>query len=143
MNVGKILKKKRLELNLTQEEVAASLFVSRQTISNWENEKTLPDIESLIRLAEFYHISLDKLLLKGSDVVENIKKQEKNADLKRLIKLIAIAKLVNIFLLGVWITMLATSQLDLEIILPLLIITIVNFAFSLTGLDSKHFDSDR
>ncbi|MGX6979950.1 helix-turn-helix domain-containing protein [Vagococcus elongatus] len=137
MNVGKIIKEKRLELNLTQEEVAASLFVSRQTISNWENEKTLPDIESLIRLAEFYDISLDKLLLKGSDVVENIKKQEKNADLRRLMRLIAFSKLINIFLLGVWITMMATSQLGLEIILPLLIITVVNFAFSLTTLDSN------
>lgn len=83
MNLSTVLKEKRIEGNLTQEEVADQLFVTRQTISNWENGKTLPDIDSLIDLANFYHLSLDNILLKGSDVVEDIKRKE---DLARLNK---------------------------------------------------------
>jgi len=83
MNLSTVLKEKRIEGNLTQEEVADQLFVTRQTISNWENGKTLPDIDSLIDLANFYHLSLDNILLKGSDVVEDIKRKEDLARLKK------------------------------------------------------------
>lgn len=40
-------------------QVAESLLVSRQTISNWENGKSLPDIVSVIRMSELYNVSLD------------------------------------------------------------------------------------
>ncbi|MBO0442269.1 helix-turn-helix transcriptional regulator [Vagococcus fluvialis] len=76
MRLGEVLKEKRVELNLTQEEVGEKLFVTRQTISNWENGKTLLDIDSLIDIASFYDLSLDKVLLKGSDIVEDIKKKK-------------------------------------------------------------------
>jgi len=62
---------------LTQEQVAEKIFVSRKTISNWETGKTIPDIDSVIRLANLFNLSLDNLLLEGSDIVENIKKQER------------------------------------------------------------------
>lgn len=51
---------------MTQEEIAEKIYVSRQSISNWENDKTYPDIISVIKLSEVYQISLDQLL-KGSD----------------------------------------------------------------------------
>lgn len=54
---------------------------NRKTISNWETGKTTPDIDSLIRLANFFYLSLDNLLLEGSEVVENIKN---DAELRRL-----------------------------------------------------------
>lgn len=76
MTLGDTILEKRKERNLTQTEVAESLFVSRQTIANWERDKTLPDIESLIRLAEFYQLSLDEIFLNDSAVVESIKRQE-------------------------------------------------------------------
>lgn len=77
MQLQEILKQERKQLNLTQEEVGNKLYVTRQTISNWETGKTLPDIDSLIDIAKFYDLSLDNLLLKGSDIVENIKRKEK------------------------------------------------------------------
>ncbi|MFI3603668.1 helix-turn-helix transcriptional regulator [Vagococcus fluvialis] len=52
MRLGEVLKEKRVELNLTQEEVGEKLFVTRQTISNWENGKTLPDIVEDIKKKE-------------------------------------------------------------------------------------------
>ena len=83
MSLGAKLKEQRKQKGLTQEEVAEAIYVSRQTVSNWETGKTLPDIESLIDIAQFYHLSLDSLLLKGSDVVEDIKKKERLASLGR------------------------------------------------------------
>lgn len=62
MKFGERLKNARLDMYLTQENVANELFITRQTISSWENEKTYPDISSLIKLSNYYHISLDVLL---------------------------------------------------------------------------------
>lgn len=62
MNIGFKIKNARVKANLTQEQVAEALGVSRQTISNWENEKTYPDIVSVIKMSDLYDISLDHLL---------------------------------------------------------------------------------
>ena len=66
MKIEDKLKKARMDKNMTQEEVAEKIFVSRQSISNWENNKTYPDIGNVIALSDLYQISLDELL-KGSD----------------------------------------------------------------------------
>lgn len=63
-NQGTELKK------LTQEQVAELLGVSRQTISNWENEKSYPDIISVIKMSECYDVSLD-YLLKGEQKMKS------------------------------------------------------------------------
>ena len=52
MEIGKKLKEARQGAKLTQEQVAERLFVSRQTISNWENEKSYPDIVSVVNLSD-------------------------------------------------------------------------------------------
>lgn len=49
MRFGERLKKARSDMNLTQGDVANELYITRQTISSWENEKTYPDISSLIQ----------------------------------------------------------------------------------------------
>ena len=61
-DIGSKIKAARLEKKLTQEQVAELLGVSRQTISNWENEKSYPDIISVIKMSECYDVSLDYLL---------------------------------------------------------------------------------
>ena len=48
------------------------MHVSRQTISNWENEKTYPDILSLIQLSDLYQVSLDELLKGDSKMIEHL-----------------------------------------------------------------------
>ena len=68
MEIGKKLKNARIEAGLTQEKAAEKIDVSRQTISNWENEKSYPDIISVIELSNLYSISLDDLL-KGDDAM--------------------------------------------------------------------------
>ena len=72
MELGKQIKKYRTEANLSQEELADKIFVSRQTISNWENDKTYPDIKSLVLMSEVFRVSLD-YLIKGD--LERMKKE--------------------------------------------------------------------
>ena len=62
MDIGVKIKNARIKANLTQEQAAETLGVSRQTISNWENEKTYPDIVSVVKMSDLYDISLDRLL---------------------------------------------------------------------------------
>ena len=62
MEIEKKLKEVRERAGLTQEQVAQSVMVSRQTISNWENGRSLPDIISIIKLSDLYGISVDELL---------------------------------------------------------------------------------
>lgn len=83
MGIDHVLKEKRKEYQLTQEQLAEKIYVTNKTVSNWETGKTTPDIDSLIRLANLFDLSLDNLLLEGSDVVKNIKKQTKLKSLKK------------------------------------------------------------
>jgi len=62
MDIGIKIKDARIAAQLTQEQVAEALGVSRQTMSNWENNKTYPDIVSVIKMSDLYEISLDHLL---------------------------------------------------------------------------------
>lgn len=72
MEIGKKLKTARQGSGLTQEQVAERLYVSRQTISNWENEKSYPDIVSVVRLSDLYSISLDDLLKGDAKMLEHL-----------------------------------------------------------------------
>lgn len=80
MELGKQIKKYRSEMNLSQEELADKVFVSRQTVSNWENDKNYPDIKSLLLLGEVFGVSLD-ILVKGD--IENMKKVINEAEVKK------------------------------------------------------------
>ncbi len=79
MEIGNQIKKYRAELKLSQEELADKIFVTRQTISNWENEKNYPDIKSLVMLSSLFGISLDNLV-KGD--LEEMKEQIKETDIQ-------------------------------------------------------------
>ena len=62
MDIGTKLKAARIAAGLTQEQAAELLSVSRQTMSNWENNKTYPDIVRVIKMSDLYAVSLDHLL---------------------------------------------------------------------------------
>lgn len=72
--LANILKEKRKELALTQQDVAEQLNVTRQTVSSWELGKNIPDVSSLIELSELYDISLDYMLKGDKQVTEKLKK---------------------------------------------------------------------
>lgn len=64
--IAETLKALREEHHLTQQELADALGVTRQSVSNWERGKNLPDIECIVHISETYGISLDTLIL-GKD----------------------------------------------------------------------------
>lgn len=70
MNLGSNLYNARKKSGLSQEEVAEKLGVSRQTISKWETDETLPDIRQAKRLAGLYRLTLDDLIAFDAEVEE-------------------------------------------------------------------------
>lgn len=66
--IGEYLKTKRLELKMTQQEVAAYLNISCQSISKWENGQSLPSLEILARISILYQISIDEMLKENDDL---------------------------------------------------------------------------
>lgn len=77
MGFGENLMRSRKKSGLSQEEVAAKLGVSRQTVSKWELGETLPDIQQAKKLSTLYHITLDELVeldLQVKEIQEVIEK---------------------------------------------------------------------
>ena len=60
--VGENIKNTRKKFGITQEELAEKINVTRQAVSNWENGKTEPDIETLTKIAQIFDISIDELV---------------------------------------------------------------------------------
>ena len=96
MEIGKKLKNARIEAGLTQEKAAEKIDVSRQTISNWENEKSYPDIISVIALSDLYSVSLDELLKGDQKMAEHL---EENTNVVKINKILTLAILLNIILM--------------------------------------------
>ncbi|MEY8462163.1 helix-turn-helix domain-containing protein [Streptococcus merionis] len=92
MQLGDLIKQERQKQGNTQESLAEMLGVSRQTIINWEKGKTLPDSQSLVRLAKEYHLSFDELL--GLQVATKRQHIWKNYAI--LLATLALGSLVNI-----------------------------------------------
>ena len=96
MEIGKKLKNARIEAGLTQEKAAEKINVSRQTISNWENEKSYPDIISVIALSDLYSVSLDELLKGDQKMTEHL---AESTDVVKSNKKLTGAILLNIILM--------------------------------------------
>ena len=60
-NFGEILKRLREERNLSQQQLATRLFVSRSSIANWENSRRIPDMTLIIRIARFFNVDISML----------------------------------------------------------------------------------
>ena len=102
MEIGKKLKDARMRSGFTQESVAEKVNVSRQTISNWENEKSYPDTISVIELSNLYSISLDELLKGDEKMMEHL--EESTNVVKSTRKLIGVI-LLNIITVILLITL--------------------------------------
>ena len=96
MEIGKKLKNARIEAGFTQEKAADKIDVSRQTISNWENEKSYPDIISVIALSDLYSVSLDELLKGDQKMAEHL---EESTNVVKSNKKLTGAILLNIILM--------------------------------------------
>lgn len=101
MQFSKILKKKRKELRITQQDLADKLFVTRQTVSRWENDVSYPNLDTVVEISNILNLSLDDLL-KGDNnsVVQNISKNVRdNSKYKKyLISVSIICSILFLFL---------------------------------------------
>lgn len=97
MQIGQQIKKYRQHLNLSQDGLADKVYVTRQTISNWENNKSYPDINSLLLLSNVFSCTLDELV-KGD--VEKMKEEIQKVDLNdfnRMAKIFGCLMILMIF----------------------------------------------
>lgn len=62
MEVGRRIREQRTREGMSQDDLAARVYVSRQTISSWENDKTYPDVQSLLLLSEIFGVTVDSLV---------------------------------------------------------------------------------
>ena len=91
MELGTQIRKYRNERTLSQEALAEQVFVSRQTVSNWENDKSYPDVKSLMLLSEVFEVSLDQLIKGDVEIMKEQIEQIDQTDQKRF------GRLSNIF----------------------------------------------
>ena len=80
MNIGKNIRDIRTKNNMSQEEFGKLFYVTRQTVSNWENEKSFPDLKTIVEISDRFDISLDKLLKEDKQMVESITNKIKIAE---------------------------------------------------------------
>lgn len=131
MELGQLLKEKRQSNQCTQEQLADKIGVTSKTVSNWETGKTTPDLDSIIRLAKLYELSLDEVLIEKSEVVENIKKIEVAKSAK---KYFVLCWITNIIFFLILVTQKYFGELSKPVFMLLVIAIIlngcVNFYFS-------------
>ena len=95
MEIGKQIRKYRGVLRLSQDELADKVYVTRQTVSNWENERNYPDIRSLVLLSNVFGVSLD-ILVKGD--LEQMKDEIRTEDIRKFRR---DSRIYTLFLIGV------------------------------------------
>ena len=105
MDIGVKIKNARIKANLTQEQAAETLGVSRQTISNWENEKTYPDIVSVVKMSDLYDISLDRLLKEEKPVSDYLDYLEESTNVVKSNQKLIGAIILNIITVILLITL--------------------------------------
>jgi transcriptional regulator with XRE-family HTH domain len=106
MKIDSKLKKARLEKELTQENVANILNVSRSTISSWEVGRSYPDLDNLVAISDLYDVSLDNLLREDSNMIKKLSLDTKQ---KKMFKIIISLLLIFIVITVGYIFMLLKS----------------------------------
>ena len=116
MDFGEQIKSIRKRENLTQEQFAMKLNVSRQAVSNWENNKNLPDIGMLILMSNVFQISLDQLI-KGDNHMNNMtEKVIKDGSETRRAKYNMISSVIGGILLLIGVMLLVIKGMSVEYI---------------------------
>ncbi|MCI5857290.1 MAG: helix-turn-helix domain-containing protein [Agathobacter sp.] len=121
MELGRQIKKYRNELSMSQDTLAERVFVSRQTISNWENDKSYPDVNSLVLLSEVFHTSIDNLIKGDIEIMKQEVRSEDKKQFERLSQVFAVMLLtmmitpiplvhfLNYIGIAIWVVFAATT----------------------------------
>ena len=97
MQLGQMIAKIRKEQGMTQETFAKKFDVTRQTVSNWENEKSYPDLHTLIKISDEFNLSLDVLLKGDTTMVKDIDKKIKKHSLYKGVIVVLVFMVVGLF----------------------------------------------
>jgi len=111
MQFSEQLKKIRSDHHLKQDHMANDLHVSRQTISSWETDRNLPDLEMVVNISEFYNVPLDDLILGGSNMKEKLIKDGSEG---RRAKINLVMTIIATFLLLLGLMCLVIKGLSVE-----------------------------
>ncbi len=112
MEVGNRIREQREAKGISQDELAQKVFVSRQTVSNWERGKTLPDVQSLLLLSNLFDVSVDTLV-RGDE--ETMAKEIENYELERYKIKVSVGLSVALILLGaVMLSIMVAQGIGLE-----------------------------
>jgi transcriptional regulator with XRE-family HTH domain len=99
MIFGEKLKTERKQLGWSQEELAAKLFVSRQSVSKWENGQNYPSIEVIINISDLFGLTIDELLRSDEELTKKVIRDSKKLAYPRLKLLFDVLFLVGVVLL--------------------------------------------
>ncbi len=72
MKIGLIIQKLRTDANMTQEELAGNLFVSRELVSKWENNTRRPDYSTIKKIAELFNVDVNVFINPGNKILEEL-----------------------------------------------------------------------
>lgn len=90
MTLGEKLKKIRQDNHLSQEDFSEQFHMTRQTVSNWENGKSFPDLETLVKISNIFNVSTDELLKEDEAVVQQIDSEKKKKNTLLIVLLVLI-----------------------------------------------------
>jgi len=99
MNISNTIREQRNKLSLSQEELGERIYVTRQTISNWETGKSYPDINSLILLSQVFDMTIDNLVKGDLEIMEQKIEQTDIRDMNRYANLMGIGMAITLILL--------------------------------------------
>lgn len=103
MNIAMTILKIRKDKKMTQEDFSKLFNVTRQTVSNWENEKSYPDLQTLIKISDMFEISLDTLMKGDKTMVKKFDKELLQSKLiKNILKVSSIALTVLVVAYGIY-----------------------------------------
>ena len=118
MELSQHIKDHRARLGMSQEQLAEAIFVSRQTISNWETDRTYPDVQSLLLLSNLFEVSVDSLIKGDVEEMKSVITEEA----KRMNKLATVMVVCGAAAV-IWAVATALMDLSLPVILvPALVV---------------------
>ncbi len=132
MDIGNQIRERRVRLGLSQDELAQKLYVSRVTISHWETGKTLPDVQSMLLLANLFDTTIDELV-RGD--VDEMREMVKKSEQRTKVFAVALATVEVIVITALAVTAVAGREY-LEPVLRLLLAVLV-LAFSIAVLVAR------
>ncbi len=135
MEISTQIKKYRNTMKLSQEGLAEKIYVTRQTISNWENGKSYPDIHSLLLLSSLFNVSLDQLI-KGD--IEIMKKEINKEEVAKFNKVSKLFTVLFIAIIIAFIPLVVFLKICGAVIWAILYLAVLGLAFKVEKLKKNN-----